>query len=104
MSLPLLTKRAYDSRLFSVDVTGKLRPGDTVRSFDSLSAQFLTTSDGEGDADLTVSVADTAVSDRDTVLNFTCDGGESGKSYLVVLRYSAQTESQLESVLRVNVL
>ena len=102
MSVPILTKRQYDVRLFTVDVAGKLRSGDEVTSFSSVSSKI----QGTGltsPAALTVAVASTSITD-DTKLNFTCSGGTAGTHYSVSLRYVSTTETKLESIVSVDVI
>lgn len=102
MSDDTLTKRPYDQRLFSVDVSGKLRIGDEVTSFVSIAS-----SGKEDDTTgvLTVSIGTPAIDGKDrTVINFNASGGDSEQSYLVSLRYTSTTEAALESVVQVDVV
>ena len=107
-NVPTLTKRVYDIRLFSVDVGPKLREGDVVTGFvdmDPLEAQVM---DSEMTAELpTLAAAGTPVTANadglNTVLNFTCAGGASGHVYEISIRYVSTSETQLESVIRVEV-
>ena len=98
-----LTKRAYDARLFSVIVTGKLRDDeqDATVIFDSV--VVAQTSPPAASADMVVAKADPDVTD-DRTLNFTASGGTSGRFYAVALRYSTPKESQLESVVAIEVV
>ena len=98
-----LTKRAYDARLFSVDVSGKLHAGDTVTGFTSITAE-VSTSGADNPSALTVSRDSTPISSSGKILNFRCSGGASETTYLVTLRYTTTTETQLESVILVKVV
>ena len=100
--VPTLTKRVYDERLFSVDVSGKLRSGDTVTAFDSVIASAFS-GGGENPTDLSVAVASAPITE-DKVLNFTCSDGQAGVTYTVALRYVSDSETQLESIVRVKVI
>lgn len=92
------TKRVFDDRVFGYNVTGKLRAGDTVSSFDSVAA---TAQKGEPE-DLTVAVpASNSVTEGDKQLNFECEGGEIGHVYDVILRFTPGTETQLEVLVEV---
>lgn len=100
-----LTKRAYDNRLFSVDVSKKLRPGDMVTDFMEVVAQAVET-------DVAVTGLITTVPEEDqfekistgNILNFYCGAGQSGITYEVALRYASTNEDQLESVIRVRIV
>ena len=102
MNTPTLTKRQYDIRLFTVNVAGKLRSGDEVTVFSSVSAtaQGSAASSPTG---LSVAVASTSITD-DTNLHFTCSGGIAGVRYLIVLRYVSTSETKLESIVYVEVI
>lgn len=101
-TVPKLTKREYDNRLFSVDVSGKLREGDSVTSFVSIQ-QEVSKKNTDSPSSLTVAVASTPITDNKT-LNFTCSGGAAGTTYLLALRYVATSETQLESLVQVEVV
>ena len=105
MAVPQLTKREYDRRKLSVDVSGKLRSGATVDSFASVSAEEKPdTFFGEGDVDdLTVTVHSDDITD-DKILNFLCSGGTAGATYTVSLRYASSDETHLESIIEVKVV
>ena len=102
----VFTKREYDSRIFSYDVSGKLRKGDTVSTFDSATA----TAKRGTPAALNVSPHSSEPITDDKILNFTCDGGEAKSSYTVSLRFtptSADTdldETRLEVIVEVSVV
>ena len=99
--LPLLTKRVYDARVFSVDVKPKLREGDSVTSFTSVAVAAIK----PPNAELPVVGVDTFDSVGTAEwLRFNCSGGVAGASYRVALRYVSDTESQLESVVEVRVV
>lgn len=101
MAAPTLTKRLYDQRLLTLDVHPKLRDGDTVTEFTSVSVAASDPSDAEA---LNVSVDASAPITDGSELNFRCTGGQSGAEYRVILRYVAATETRLESVLNVKVV
>ena len=100
-SLPLLTKRAYDARVLSVDVKPKLRAGDSVTSFSSVSAEVIKPRTAGA---LTVSVNSQESAGGKEWLHFNCSGGDAGASYKIALRYVSTTESRLESVIQVDVV
>lgn len=106
-SIPLLTKRVYDNRLFSVDVSKKLRAGDKVTDFTDVISQALNTDSSP--TNLAVSVPDGSDDQFEKItdgkiINFYCGGGQSGHKYEVSLRYVTTNETQLESVIRVEVV
>ena len=103
--IPKLTKRSYDERLFGLNVKPKLRRNDTVTGFDAVDSRKHGPGD-EGtvdDSDLTVLVDSTTPVKDDTILQFRCSGGTTGNTYLVACRYSTDMETQLESVVLVEV-
>ena len=100
-----LTKRVYDTRVFSVDVSRKLRDGDAVTSFTDVLSQAVDTD--LSPTNLTVTVPGDNEYEKITdgkTLNFYCGGGQSGITYEVALRYVSTNETQLESVIRVRVV
>lgn len=108
----LVTKRAYDIRLFSVDVSGKLREGENVVSYattNPVNSQIQGTHPSDT-LNLTVRIPDPDIEGDfeqitdNKILNFYCGGGESGITYEISLRYSSTNESQLESVIYVKVV
>ena len=106
-NIPTLSKRQADERLFGVDVLGKVRKGDAVTSFTSVTGTTLAGNDLDAD-DIDLVVHSTPITEgedgRQTMLNFTCTGGRSNTSYLVALRYVSDTEALLESVIRIDVI
>lgn len=112
-SLPTLTKRVFDNRALSVDVSKKLRSGDMVSSFESISAEVLSTRlDSVDDAEALGVFIDSSSSITDgKILNFRCSGGSEKTSYVVSLRYTTDDPlnddgvgEMLESIIRVNVI
>ena len=108
-SPPPLSKRAADERWLTLDVSGKLRSGDSVRAFSSVTARTKRDTDtGE------IEVTTRAVTQGDTSVTFLCTGGTAGNSYIVSCRYSAETkqtdgtyansEPLLESLVEVKVV
>ena len=102
-----LTKRAYDTRLFDVNVSGnKLRAGEEITGWKSTNPilQSVLTEPAEGSAgDLTVSPDATKTTEDGKKLFFTCAGGTAGATYLLVLRYTTTNET-LETTAKVRVL
>ena len=101
--IPIFTKREFDERLLTLDVSTKLREGDELMSFMAVSAS------GWGEADtgtLTVTIhpTDPIGGDDNTELNFIAEGGVTGQDYLVALRYTSTMEQALESICRVSVV
>lgn len=112
-----LTKRAFDTRLFSVDVSAKLRTGDTVITFDDVVAMAQTETPEGVEADIPFSVQvpgdDVTLPDGVTrampvadgkILNFYCAGGAPGVTYDVMLQYTTSSEPRLESLIHVAVI
>ena len=83
-------KRVYDERLFTLDVSKKLRAGDSVTTFSSVTSKKVI--DDDETENLVVNRDTTPIRD-DTVLAFTCEGGSAGASYIVALRYVSDTET-----------
>ena len=100
-NIPTLSKREYDARLFSVNVSGKLREGDNVTNFVSIVSKILSKTIDSPD-DVTINIYSVPITNNNT-LNFTCSGGTTGTSYLLALRYASTTELQLESLVQIDV-
>ena len=105
---PKLTKREADERVFGLDVAGKLRKGDAVTGFLSLTNRVASPSPTAAQDNLVVAIhPDTPVAENDSrrmaLLQFTCSGGTKGTLYLLALRYSSTTEDVLESILNIEV-
>ena len=98
------TKRRHDQRIMSLDVSGKLREGDTVRSFASIRAVVHNSSVWEHPAPLVVEIAEKPISDDGSVLYFNCSGGDAGVTYQIIARYVPETEARLESIAYVWIL
>ena len=108
-SIPSLTKRAADQRVLGLDIAGKMHPGDTATSFDSITAQVVWSPE-ESPAALGVSIysADPIVANeagREAAqLQFNCTGGTAGTQYLCALHFATPIEALLESLVYVYVL
>ena len=96
--LPLLKKRAYDRRLFTVDVGGKIATGSEVSRVSSVTATGL--GRVQGSDDLTIS----GITHMGTEINFLCAGGTEDEVYRVDLRYETTSSEIVESVIAVGVV
>ena len=105
----MLTKREADQRVLGLDVSGKLRDGDTVSNFLSVTAKV-----AGGTADTpealevspysTAPIVDNEAEREMSQLQFNCSGGTAGALYLLALRYMTPVEPVLESPVYVRVL
>ena len=91
MTIPSVTKRAYEQRVFEVNLGPRMRSTDSIGQIDSIEAE-----DG-------IAIDDSTITHTSAVVSFRTSGGTPGQTYEVRIRFrtSGSPTQMLEALIHV---